>query len=105
MDILAKEFYARYKNDESLIIIDVREELEFQTFNLGGIHIPLHRLPDEFGELGYAKDREIIVICQHGIRSKTARKILANQGFMNARNLKGGILAVMKLNIEPLTNL
>jgi len=105
MDIQAKEFYSRYMKNEPLIIVDVREDLEFQTFNLGGDHIPLQKLADKAEGLGYAKDSEIIVICQHGIRSETARKLLTAQGYKNVRNLKGGIVSLRKLNIRPGINL
>jgi rhodanese-related sulfurtransferase len=98
MDISAAEFWARYK-DGSIIVIDVREEFEFQTANFGGINIPLGKLIREVGVLTYGKQEAIVVVCQHGIRSETARKLLVKNGYQNVRNLMGGILAVRKLNI------
>ncbi|AFD06863.1 rhodanese-like domain-containing protein [Solitalea canadensis] len=98
MDISAVELTERLKNKEQLTIIDVRDKLEFATFNLGGLHIPLGRLSIEAEELDMEKDEELIVICAHGIRSKTAVDVLKQSGFSNVRNLKGGILAYRKLN-------
>ncbi len=103
MDISAAEFYSRYHTDKTFKIIDVRERIEFQTFNMGGDNIPLGILIKEVDELDYQKEDEIVVICQRGLRSETARRILTQNGYINVRNLTGGILAIQKLkNIEKL---
>ncbi len=98
MDISAIEFDSRRKDPEAFIIIDVREPLEYKTFNLGGDNIPLGILLKEAGELDYEKDSEIIVICQRGLRSKTAATALSAHGFTGVRNLTGGLLSWRKLN-------
>ncbi|MEJ7780618.1 MAG: rhodanese-like domain-containing protein [Daejeonella sp.] len=98
MDISATEFNARYPIAEEFIIIDVREELEYQTFNLGGDNIPLGILLSDVEDLNYKRDSEIVLICQHGLRSETARRVLAQNGYTNVRNLKGGLLAWRKMN-------
>ena len=97
--ISAAEFKERNIVPVPFQIIDVREELEYQTFNLGGDNIPLGRLLTEVDDLEYDKDLEIIVICQHGLRSETARRILTNLGFNQVRNLAGGLVAIRKLNL------
>ncbi|HEY1009429.1 MAG: rhodanese-like domain-containing protein [Daejeonella sp.] len=97
MDISAAEFSTRYKEPDRFIIIDVREELEFQTFNLGGVNIPLSLLLKEIDDLGFDKSHEIVVICQRGLRSATAKQALAQYGYMNVRNLTGGLLSLQKL--------
>ncbi len=98
-DISAAEFKERNKVPVSFQIIDVREELEYQTFNLGGDNIPLGKLLTEAEDLEYDKEIEIIVICQRGLRSETARRKLTNIGFNKVRNLTGGILAIRKLDL------
>ncbi|MES3017662.1 MAG: rhodanese-like domain-containing protein [Bacteroidota bacterium] len=100
MDISAAEFSLRNQIDAPLIIIDVREQLEYQTYNLGGTNIPLGMLISTIDEIDYEKDDEIIVICQRGLRSETARRVLAHNGFKNVRNLKGGLLAIQKLKTK-----
>ena len=97
-DISALEFKLRNIEPLPFKLIDVREQLEFQTFNLGGTNIPLGillRMPEEIEDW---KNEELIVICQHGLRSETARRFLHVNGFKNVRNLIGGILALRKLN-------
>ena len=97
-EISAAEFKKRNIAPLPFQIIDVREELEYQTFNLGGDNIPLGKLLTEADDLEYDKEMEIIVICQRGLRSETARRTLSNLGYKNVRNLSGGLLAIRKLN-------
>jgi len=47
-------------------------------------------LPQRLSELD--PSREMIVHCKSGVRSAKAVAFLREQGFMKARNLKGGIL-------------
>ena len=98
MDISATELQQRLSNQETLILIDVREELEFHTFNIGGDNIPLGNLLRSVDELDYNKQQEIIVICQAGRRSETARQALEQHGFTNVRNLYCGLLAWQKIS-------
>ena len=97
-DISAAEFQQRILEADAFQIIDVREQIEFLTFNIGGENIPLGRLISTADELKYDKQLEIIVVCQRGLRSKTAKLELMKQGYLNVRNLTGGILAIRKLN-------
>ncbi|MDP3468258.1 MAG: rhodanese-like domain-containing protein [Daejeonella sp.] len=97
-DISPFEFIKRNIEPLPFMIIDVREELEFQTFNFGGHNIPLGILLKMPGDLDEWKNKEVIVICQHGLRSETARRFLHRNGFNNVRNLFGGIMALRKLN-------
>lgn len=97
-DISASEFKMRNIEPSPFKVIDVREQLEFQTYNLGGINIPLGILLRNPEEIEDWKNEELIVICQHGLRSETARRFLSINGFNNVRNLLGGILALRKLN-------
>lgn len=93
MDTTVKELKDRLNRQELIQIIDVREELEFHTFNIGGENIPLGKLLAEAGELEYEKDLELVVICQRGLRSETARRVLLSHGYLNVKNLAGGLLA------------
>lgn len=98
-DISAVEFIERNSDSSSFILIDVREELEYLTFNVGGENIPLGKLLRDIDDLDYDKEKEIIVLCQRGLRSETAKRALINNGFTNVRNLIGGLLAIRKLNL------
>lgn len=72
--------------------IDVRTPGEFKTRNIRGFkNIPLHQLEQKASQL--SKDKEVIVICQSGMRSAKASKILKKLGFTNITNVKGGMSA------------
>jgi rhodanese-related sulfurtransferase len=95
-DIGAAEFLSRLNEGRAVNLLDVREEIEYNTYNIGGKNVPLHQL-NEYGENTRTnKNEEIIVICSAGLRSKTAAKLLAAKGFTNVLNLTGGLLALRK---------
>jgi rhodanese-related sulfurtransferase len=91
------EYMARVQDGEKLKLLDVRSELEYSTFNIGGQNLPLSRLPASLDDLDYNKTDEIIVVCKVGLRSKTATDILIANGYQNARNLQGGLVALKKI--------
>ena len=97
MDITVEELKERLDKGEDLNFYDVREEHEYEEDNLGAILIPLAELPDHLAELEELKDAEIIIHCRSGARSGKAVKFLESQGFTNARNVTGGILAFREL--------
>ena len=95
-DISANEVLVRLKNGEQLNLLDVRGEMEYHTFNIGGTNIPLPALESNLDELDWNKTEEIIVICKVGMRSATAKSILELNGYENIRNLTGGLIAYQK---------
>ena len=96
--INATEFTTRLKNGERMNLLDVREEIEYATYNIGGENLPLSKLADCITQLPYNKTDEIVVICKIGLRSETACMLLAQNGYQNARNLSGGLIALQKIN-------
>lgn len=93
-DITAEELKERLNRGETPIIIDVREDWEYQESNIAGSRlIPLGTLPQRLDDLEEYKDQEVIVQCRSGARSANAKAFLQQQGFNNVRNLLGGILA------------
>ncbi|WP_416829117.1 rhodanese-like domain-containing protein [Ectobacillus polymachus] len=72
--------------------IDVRTPGEFKGNHIHGFkNIPLNQLVQKSSSL--KKDQEVIVICQSGMRSKQAAKLLKKQGFQNITNVVGGMSA------------
>ncbi|MEY4383858.1 MAG: hypothetical protein RI995_1400 [Bacteroidota bacterium] len=92
-DITVEELKRRIDAKEKLNIIDVREEHEFDEFNIGATLIPLGELPDRLEEIDQFKDEELIIHCRSGARSGRAKDFLEMQGFSKVRNLLGGMLA------------
>ena len=95
--ISAGSLQSRLQNGEELNLLDVREEIEYHTYNIGGKNIPLSKLTEKPGFVHPNKTDEIIVICKAGLRSQTAQSILINNGYQNVKNLTGGLLALQKL--------
>ena len=93
MDITIEELKERLDKGENLNLIDVREEYEFDEFNIGAKLIPLGELPDRLEEIEAWKDQEILVHCRSGARSGRAKEYLESEGFSNVRNVLGGMLA------------
>jgi rhodanese-related sulfurtransferase len=85
---------ARLEANESIVILDVRQPEEHAEKNIpGAILIPLGELPMRMGELDAYKGKELVVYCRSGNRSGQACMLLQMQGFTNAVNLRGGMLA------------
>jgi rhodanese-related sulfurtransferase len=88
--ISPKELKSRLDQGDKLVLLDVREQWEYDLAKLtGSILIPLGTLPQSMAKLN--RDTEIIAICHHGMRSADATNFLLQQGFANVKNLVGGI--------------
>ena len=71
-------------------LLDVREAWEFDIAHLpGSVLMPLSEIGARLGELDAGA--AVVVICHHGVRSRTAARLLERHGFANVINLKGGI--------------
>ncbi|MGN4444666.1 rhodanese-like domain-containing protein [Bacillus cereus group sp. MYBK79-1] len=70
--------------------IDVRTVGEYRGNHMKGFkNIPLNELASKASQLD--KNQEIIVICQSGMRSKQAAKVLKKLGFQHVINVSGGM--------------
>lgn len=96
-DINAQELKERIEKGEALNIIDVREQYEYEEYNIGAQLIPLGDLPSKVDDLDDWQNEEVIVHCKSGARSAAAKAFLVQNGFTNVRNLIGGILAYKAL--------
>lgn len=86
------ELKEKMVNGDSFLLLDVREQDEYQEFNLNGKLIPLGDLESRLDELQSHKDSEIVVHCRSGKRSASAQYILQEAGFVDVKNLEGGAL-------------
>lgn len=79
--------------DNNKQFIDVRTPAEYKANHIRGFqNIPLHTLA-KLADQKLSKDKEVIVICQSGMRSQKACKILRKMGYTNLANVRGGISA------------
>lgn len=78
--------------DKQVQFIDVRTPGEYKANHQAKFtNIPLGDLPRKTAELD--KNKEIVVICQSGMRSARAAAMLKKQGFEKIYNVQGGMSA------------
>ena len=80
----------KYLEENTPFLLDVRLNWEYDICHLeNSTLIPMTHLPAELDKLD--KDRETVVICHHGIRSRMMGRYLESSGFNNIINLSGGM--------------
>ena len=62
---------------ETTLLLDVRETWEFADFNIGGMNIPPHEVLEKIDEL--LPYDNIIVACSNGTRSSIVARLLAKK--------------------------
>jgi rhodanese-related sulfurtransferase len=75
------------------LVVDVRDEWEFEEFNLGGLNLPLPDIRARHHEL-LAHD-PLILLCTNGVRSRVAAKDLRRQPAFSEKTMyhvAGGIV-------------
>ena len=93
--ISVNELQQKINSREELLLIDVREIWEHETFNIGGILIPLNTLSENIGRI--EKNKPVIIYCQKGIRSQIAiQRLQQKYNYTNLINLSGGMDAWKK---------
>lgn len=100
-EISAQELKEKLDKGEDFQLIDVREDFEYETSNLGGQLIPLGGILIETDKISH--DKPVVVMCRSGKRSAMAIMQLEQQGYTNLYNLQGGILG-WKAEIDPELN-
>ena len=87
-------------NHKNALVLDVREQGEYNAGHvLNSILMPLGKLKERVGELEKHKDQPVVVVCRSGNRSGKACVMLGKQGFTQAYNLAGGVMAWQKANL------
>tara|TARA_Y100000992_G_scaffold302273_1_gene275809 strand:- start:2085 stop:2408 length:324 start_codon:yes stop_codon:yes gene_type:complete len=87
----AKEVDEMIRANTILKIIDVREQWEYDKGHIeNSIHIPMGQIPNS---IELFNDRsEYVIVCHHGIRSRTVALYLEQEGVKaNLYNLSGGM--------------
>ena len=92
-EVTVHDLKKRIDDESSFLLLDVRQPEEYEVANLNGKLIPLAELPDRLEEIDSYRNQPVVVHCRSGKRSAKAVSFLHNQGFEQAVNLKGGILA------------
>lgn len=89
-EITCKELKSKLDANESVVIIDVREDFEREICLIeGSLHIPLGELTSHFDTLD--TEQPYVIQCRSGGRSARATDQLLSAGFKDVKNLVGGI--------------
>jgi rhodanese-related sulfurtransferase len=97
-EISVTELSEKLSSDEQFILLDVREldELNYAKLTDSRLEVtPMSQLAQTgtkaLSESAQSKDSTIYVMCHHGTRSAQVTAWLAQQGWQNVFNVRGGI--------------
>lgn len=91
MQVSPQELKHKLEAKEELLLLDVRTPEEFVDWHIhGAINLPMNELLRRLDTI--PKDKDIVAICAHGVRSRTATQWLAGSGY-SAKTLSGGMAA------------
>ena len=97
-EITVTELSEKFNSEENFILLDVRElhELDYAKLTDNRLQVtPMSRLAREglnaLSESAKSQDSTIYVLCHHGNRSAQVTAWLAQQGWTNVFNVRGGI--------------
>src|SRR6478752_5336620 len=90
-EVSSSDVLGRLDDSEQPLLLDVREQDEWQEGHLpGAVHIPRGNLESRVEALIPDRSREIVIYCAVGSRSAFAAKSLAELGYENTSSLVGG---------------
>ncbi len=91
IDVEADELAMDMPYDDSLVVLDVRKETEFETGHVkGAVNFPLNEMNDVAKIAMIDEHANIYMHCAGGYRSVIAASLIKRQGFHNFRNVVGG---------------
>ena len=96
-EIYPGDVVVKLDNNEDIILLDVRTEEEHTVLHLENSYLlSVQELSQKsLNEIGLgqsAKDREIVIYCRSGNRSKTAYDIMTSLGYTNVKSAAGGMV-------------
>jgi hydroxyacylglutathione hydrolase len=89
-NVTPPELAQRLRNDPALLVLDVREPVEWAESHIGGAtHIPMREVAARLAEL--PRNRPIALVCRGGARSSLVGSMLLSRGFTDLVNVWGGM--------------
>jgi rhodanese-related sulfurtransferase len=100
-----QEFNVMMNDDDSLIVIDVRETHEFESGHMkAATHISKGVLERDIEKHPVTTTDRIVLYCGGGFRSAIAAQSLQNMGYTNVYSLWGGWRAIVAEGLDITTN-
>lgn len=89
-----------YENDDDFVVIDMRNDYEFQSGHFkNSINPGLNNsrdLPDALSDLEQYKDKKVLTVCTGGIRCEKMSAFLMANGFDDVHQLENGMHGYME---------
>lgn len=93
---LEPEEFLRMKDQEDVVILDVRSNYEHQVGRFkNAVTLDMENFrefPEKINELAQYKDKKILTYCTGGIKCEKASALLLREGFTDVYQLHGGII-------------
>jgi adenylyltransferase/sulfurtransferase len=85
--------------EDNLIVIDIREDYEYEHCNAGFTHIPMGEISLRYSEINPTK--EVVIMCQSGRRAEAVVNLLETEfHFPNVFVMEGGLLGWIE-HVDP----
>lgn len=89
-DLSPAQLSERLAAPEPPLLLDVREPWEYEHCRIeDSVLVPMGTIPAQCSKLD--PNRETVVICHHGVRSRQVAHFLERTGFTQVFNLAGGV--------------
>lgn len=89
--ISAEQLAQHLSNKDDLILLDIREDYEYEVCKIQALQIPMHEIPARAVEL--IPTQRTVVVCRTGNRAAAVANYLeVNFNFKNVEVLQGGIV-------------
>ena len=99
MNYTSPEQVKQQIQSQSAIILDIREEYEYEICSISSIKIPMADVDGRVNEL--PSDKNIVVMCRSGKRAEALANMLITEHDMNNVSvMEGGILSWIE-KVEP----
>jgi molybdopterin/thiamine biosynthesis adenylyltransferase/rhodanese-related sulfurtransferase len=99
--ILATELKAKMEAGEDFLLVDVREQAEWEIMQIpGAVLIPKGEILNGNALADLPQDKEIVLYCKSGIRSAESLAALKAAGLTNSVHVQGGVLA-WQAQVDP----
>ncbi|TLX73237.1 hypothetical protein E9993_15720 [Labilibacter sediminis] len=84
------QLFEMIQQKTDLFLVDVRESFEVNICRIeDSVHVPLQSIPEYVDQ--FPNNKNVVVICHHGVRSNAAVSFLKQKGLSRVYNLDGGI--------------
>lgn len=101
IEVSCQEARQELEQGEDVLLLDCRESTEHAIGHVSqAMLLPMSELQARVSELEPYREREVLVMCHHGMRSLRVANWLREQGFSQARSISGGIDA-WSVEIDP----